>query len=135
MSQLLCEYTTFRKYECWYKFPDMSLRKRAAFLGAVRSTFRALLLCAPPALAAHLGSTACRQVIRIETQKWLVCRYRIVPYNNWYWILIYNTPHQEAYESNGVLKYMVGNISCASPMLLDVTEVMTWPRRGPMSLF
>lgn len=116
-------YDAYEEHMCHHKIWSMSPRKRFAFCYTVRKTFEALQLHSPPPLRAHLSSDESKKAIQEETRRWMVSRNRVCTDDIWYWLLLHTTPFDALYEQDPVLKYMLGNISCASPILLDITEV------------
>ncbi len=116
-------YATYDEYMCNHRIWQMPPRKRFAYCFTARKTFEAFQLFSPPLLKAHLSSAVSKRAIQDEIKNFMLARNRICTDDNWYWLLLHGTDFQALYESDHVFKYMLGNISCACPVLLDISEV------------
>ena len=117
-------YTIYEEYMCHHAIYRMPPRKKFAFYGAVRQTLVALQLRSSPQLKAHLSSDTTKRAIREEMRKWMLYEHRSNTDDNWYWVMLRGTLFDNGlYQRDAGLKYMMGNIGCTCPVLVDITEV------------
>ena len=135
-------YVAYEKHMCESTVAEMPIQKRWAFLGAVRTTFDALrLVVVEPKTGVimtmkqeheaqmlysdfvkYLFSDDAKSKIAKESNRWMNNKRRICTDEIWFFLLMFETPFEKLYHTDPVLKYMLANISCACPMLQDITE-------------
>lgn len=141
-------YIAYEKNMCEHTVAEMPKQKRWAFLGAVRTTFNALRsrhyysyenqhhdkahngqhqrtmqeLELSSDFVKYLFSEDAKTKIAMETDRWMHNRRRSCTEEIWFFVLMHDAPFERLYHADPVLKYMLGNIGCACPMLQDITE-------------
>ena len=133
MHQQFNQYAVYKKFTCDSNIGKLHRRRRFAFCGTVRQTFEVLRTRTVTTMrhnAAFFNKSSVRKHVQDKMDKWMRDSLEEVrdgyPFGE-HWILalrLSDGPFTIECEEDAVLKYLMSNISCDSPILNDVSQVL-----------